>query len=141
MKTQFTTAFFSVCLLLNMAPAFAGNTPSNGSAPRSPKVFSHVLKTNNLRIMSLELKPGEFLDFHASPEQEAYAASDGTLRTVTADGQEKTLHVKAGDRLWMDLTQFQNWNTGENTLKIMLLERPTEVLEKKSNFSFYSLKP
>ncbi|WP_205503019.1 hypothetical protein [Rufibacter psychrotolerans] len=140
MKTRLTSAFFTVCFLLNLAPAFAGTNP-HGSAPRTTKVFKHVLKTNDLRILSLELAPGEFLDFHASPEQEAYAASAGTLRMVTPDGQVKTVKVKPGDRLWTDLTHFKNWNTGEKTLKIMLLEKPADSFEKKSDNSFYTLKP
>ncbi|ALI97957.1 hypothetical protein [Rufibacter tibetensis] len=140
MKTRLTTAILSVCFLLNLAPAFARNTPTN-TAPRTTKVFKQMLKTNNLRILSLELKPGEFLDFHASPEQEAYAASDGIIKIVTADGTEKTVNVREGDRLWMDLTQYKNWNTGEKTLNIMVLEQPRGGVEKKSNISFYTLKP
>ncbi|WP_210486976.1 hypothetical protein [Rufibacter aurantiacus] len=141
MKTKLTSAFFTVCFLFTLVPAFAGNTPANGPTTRTTKVFKHVLKTDNLRILSLELKPGEYLDFHASPEQEAYAATDGTLRMVTSDGQEKIVNVKAGDRLWMDLAQYKNWNTGDKTLKILLLEGQNEVFEKKSNISLYSLKP
>ncbi|WP_207435860.1 cupin domain-containing protein [Sabulibacter ruber] len=140
MKTRLTSAFFSVCFLFSLAPAFAG-TNHNGPSTRSPKVFHHVLKTTDLRIMSLELAPGEFLDFHASPEQEAYAATSGTLRMVTTDGQEKIVNVKAGDRLWMDLTRYKNWNTGTKAMKIMLLEKPADVVEKKSEISLYSLKP
>ncbi|MBC3541502.1 hypothetical protein ACFSC6_15810 [Rufibacter sediminis] len=141
MKTKVTSAILSVCFLFSLVPAFAGTTPAAGPTSRTTKVFKHVLKTDHLRIMSLDLKPGEHLDFHASPEQEAYAGSDGTLRMVTPDGEEKIVNVKAGDRLWTDLTQFKNWNTGEKTIKILLLEQPREVLEKKSTISFYSLKP
>ncbi|GGK67283.1 hypothetical protein ACD591_03120 [Rufibacter glacialis] len=140
MKTRFISAFFTICFLVSLAPAFGGTTPSS-PASRTSKVFKQVLKTDHLRILSLELKPGEFLDFHASPEQEAYAASDGTLKLVTPDGQEKTIAVKTGDRLWTDLTHFKNWNAGEKTLKIMVLEQPRQVEEKKSYFSFLSSKP
>ncbi|RNI31005.1 hypothetical protein [Rufibacter latericius] len=141
MKTKLTSAFFSVCFLFAMVPAFAGTTPANGPTTRSTKVFKHVLKTDHIRILSLELKPGEYLDFHASPEQEAYAATDGTLRMVTSGCEEKIVNVKAGDRLFVDLAQFKNWNVGDKTFKILLLEQPREVVEKKSNFSLYSLKP
>ncbi|WP_192825245.1 hypothetical protein [Rufibacter sp. LB8] len=115
-----------------MTPAFAGGT-TNGPTTRNTKVFEQVLKTDNLRILSLEMAPGEFLDYHATPDQAAYAASEGTLKMVAADGTVTELHVKAGDRLWMDLTNFKNWNTGDKTLKIMLLEQPTEESQKILN--------
>lgn len=120
MRTRFTSALLSVCFMLAVAPAFAGNT--NGPTTRTPKVFQQVVKNDNLRILSLELAPGEFMDFHANPEQEAYAASDGTLKMVTPDGTVKEVRVKTGDRLWLDLTHFKNWNTGSKTLKIVVLE-------------------
>ncbi|QHL87111.1 hypothetical protein GU926_06580 [Nibribacter ruber] len=124
MKMSITTivSCLAVCLSVTVAPAFAGNTPS-GPTTRTTKVFQQVLATENLRILSLELAPGEQLDFHTSPEQEAYAASAGTLRITDADGAQKEVDVKAGDRLWGDLSYFQNVNTGSKTLKIMLLER------------------
>src|SRR5690606_20584317 len=100
----------------------------------SSKVFKQELKTDNLRILSLELAPGEFLDFHATTDQEAYAASAGSIKMVTSDGQEKIVNVKPGDRLWMDLTHFKNWNTGEQTLKIMLIEQRSEDVKKNSKF-------
>jgi quercetin dioxygenase-like cupin family protein len=132
MKTYITTAFIAFSLLFQVAPAMAGNSPAKGTAPAVTKAFQQVLKTNSLRIMTLDLAPGEFLDFHATPDQEAYAASEGTLRVVTSDGQEKMIQVKAGDRLWIDLTHYKNWNAGESSLKIMLLEQPEALLEKKS---------
>jgi quercetin dioxygenase-like cupin family protein len=132
MKTRFTSAIVAVCLTLGMAPTFAGGT-NHGPTTRSTKVFQQVLKTDNLRILSLELAPGEFLDYHATPDQAAYAATEGTLRTVAADGTVSETQVKAGDRLWIDLTNFKNWNTGTKTLKIMLLEQPTEDAQKILN--------
>ncbi|AKQ46103.1 hypothetical protein TH63_11435 [Rufibacter radiotolerans] len=132
MKTLVTTAFFAFSLLFQVAPAVAGNSPVKGTVPAVTKAFQQVLKTNSLRIMTLDLAPGEFLDFHATPDQEAYAASEGTLRVVTPDGQEKVIEVKAGDRLWIDLTHYQNWNAGESSLKIMLLEQPEAILENIS---------
>ena len=128
MKNYLTSALFAVCVLFQAAPAAAGIEPAKGKAPAAAKVFKQVLKTNSLRILTLDLKPGEFLDFHATPDQEAYAASAGTLRTVTPDGQEKIIQVKAGDRLWTDLTHFKNWNEGKSSLKIMLLEQPEPIL-------------
>jgi len=125
MKTKFTSAFFAVCFTFALAPSFAGN--NNGPTTRTTKVFQQVAKNDNVRILTLEMAPGDFLDFHASPDQEAYAASAGTLKIMAPDGTEKEISVKAGDRLWMDLTHFKNWNTGSTTLKIMLLEPSAKV--------------
>ncbi|GAA4316022.1 hypothetical protein [Nibribacter koreensis] len=124
MKTTFTSfvACLALCFGLSVTPSFAGTTPS-GPNTRTTKAFQQVLNTDNLRILSLELAPGEKLEFHASPEQEAYAASAGTLTVLDSDGAQKEITVKAGDRLWSDLTYFQNVNTGTNVLKIVLLER------------------
>ncbi|MFB9864171.1 hypothetical protein [Rufibacter immobilis] len=141
MKKHLTSAILSVCFLFHLAPAFAGNSPASGPASRATKVFQQVLKTDNLRIMSLELAPGEFLDFHATPDQAAYAASEGTLKIVSPDGEVKTIQVKPGDRLWMDLTQYKNWNTGKKPLKIVLLEQPMPLFEKKSEIFSYAVKP
>lgn len=123
MKNRFTFAALSLCFALSFAPAFAGGS---NSPARSTKLFQPVLKTEQLRILSLELAPGEFLDYHATPDQEVYAASAGTLRTITANGKVQEIAVKAGDRLFLDLNRFQNWNTGEQNLKIVLLEHVTE---------------
>ncbi|MFC6997884.1 hypothetical protein [Rufibacter roseus] len=122
MKTRFTSALVAICFMLNVAPSFASNGAANGPTTRTTKVFHQVVKTENVRILSLELAPGEFLDYHSNPEQEAYAASDGTLKMVTPDGSVKEVSVKTGDRLWMDLTHFKNWNTGDKTFKIVVLE-------------------
>jgi hypothetical protein len=124
MKTTLTSfvACLAVCFGLSVTPSMAGTVP-NGTNTRSTKAFQQVLKTDNLRILSLELAPGEQLDFHASPEQEAYAASAGTLTVLDSEGTQKEIKVKAGDRLWSDLPYFQNVNTGSNVLKIVLLER------------------
>ncbi|MBA9075785.1 cupin domain-containing protein [Rufibacter quisquiliarum] len=140
MKTRFTSALLTVCFALGMAPAFAGGN-SNGPASRTTKVFQQVLKTDNLRILSLELAPGEFLDYHATPDQAAYAASEGTLRMMTPDGTEKEIQVKAGDCLFLDLTRFHNWNTGSQTLKIVLLEQSEKNEKIFLNNFFYTLKP
>lgn len=124
MKTSLTSfvACMAVCFGLSVTSAFAGTVP-NGPNTRTTKAFQQVLKTDNLRILSLELAPGEQLEFHASPEQEAYAATAGTLTILDSEGTQKEIKVKAGDRLWSELTNFQNVNTGSNVLKIVLLER------------------
>lgn len=124
MKTRFASVLF-FCLLASASVLASATSARNSTEPlvRKSKVFQQVLKTGAVRILSLELKPGEYLDFHATPEEEVYAATDGTLRMINANGQPQEITVKAGDRLWQEVGQFKNWNTGSKTFKVVILDK------------------
>jgi quercetin dioxygenase-like cupin family protein len=86
------------------------------------KLFQQLLENQQMRILEIELAPGEASTIHSHPDHQAFAATDGTLTVTTADGETKTIAVKAGDAIWQLATTYETVNSGGKGFKAVIVE-------------------
>ena len=104
-------------VLTTAAFSMAGETGNLRS-----KLFEKILENQHMRILEIELAPGETAVIHSHPDHQAFAATDGTLTVTTAEGEVKTIQVKAGDALWQLATKYETVNKGTKGFKAVLVE-------------------
>ncbi|MCC9166108.1 hypothetical protein [Pontibacter harenae] len=117
----FALAFTTSSLGGKHSPSF---TDTNSSA--KAKNFSELLDTGTMRLLEIELKPGEFTDVHMHPEHRAYAVTAGTLLVTTHNGKTEKIHVKPGDLIWKDVATYKTVNSGEKGFRALIYE-PTKA--------------
>ena len=110
-------AALTIVLFASVASFAAGETGNLRT-----KLFQQLLENQHMRILEIELAPGESSTMHSHPDHQAFAATDGTLTITTADGETKTVAVKAGDALWQLATKYETVNTGAKGFKAVIVE-------------------
>ncbi|WP_187261784.1 hypothetical protein [Pontibacter beigongshangensis] len=121
MKKIIIVATLLATTLSVSASSFTGqDTPA--AANDSARKFSQLLDTNFMRLLEIELKPGDFTTVHANPEHLAYAATAATLLITTPDGTTQLIKVKPGDQLWSGVTAYKTVNVGKANFKAVVYE-------------------
>ena len=118
MKVLAKTIAALTLLLFASATSFAIGETGNLRS----KLFQQILENQHMRILEIELAPGENATIHSHPDHQAFAATDGTLTVTTADGETKTVHVKAGDAIWQLATKYETVNNGSKGFKAVIVE-------------------
>ncbi|MFT2008982.1 hypothetical protein ACMA1I_09935 [Pontibacter sp. 13R65] len=119
-KVIVLAAMFAASFSASAASVIGEGTAA--SAPDSPQKFSQLLDTNFMRLLEVELKPGDFTTVHANPEHLSYAATAGTLLVTSPDGNTQLIKVKPGDQLWLGVTNYKTVNVGKSEFKAVVYE-------------------
>ncbi|TXK50737.1 hypothetical protein FVR03_04400 [Pontibacter qinzhouensis] len=118
-KITMVAALLATSLSVSTSAANGQDVPATKNEAQK---FSQLLDTNFMRLLEVDLKPGEFATVHGNPEQLAYAATAGTLLVTTPDGNTQLIKVKAGDQLWSGINSYKTVNVGKVEFKAVVYE-------------------
>jgi beta-alanine degradation protein BauB len=88
-----------------------------------PKGYSVLMKNKNVRVLELNLKPGQNLPMHNHPNDHlVYAMTNTKLRLTNSKGKTSTVNLKQGQIVWLKAESHAVVNIGKTTSHNLVVE-------------------
>jgi quercetin dioxygenase-like cupin family protein len=111
-----------VACLATLALALALPTASaQDLAKTAPKNVKVLLDNDQVRVLELNMAPGESTGVHSHGDNIVYFVTGGTA-TQTTGGETKTLTRKPGEALWSGPVTHDTVNSGKTAVKTVVIE-------------------
>ncbi len=114
MKKLILLAFL---LFSTAAPAFAKDP-----LEVAPNIYKLKFENERVRVMELDIKPGEKIPEHSHPDHFVYILNAGKLRLSYPDGTSKEVEGKAGEVKWIPAETHATENIGGTELSAVVVE-------------------
>ena len=109
-------------MLITLLCACAGTVMAQDMATVAPKTAKVLLDNAQVRVLEVNVKPGEKIGMHSHPGNVVYFVSSGKTKTTLADGKVTETEHKAGETVWSDPVTHSNENSGTTTMKVIVVE-------------------
>jgi beta-alanine degradation protein BauB len=120
MKTMKIT---SMLLLVGLFLTLNTNVYAQDPMTAAPKVYKKILLENEkVRVMEVEIAPGDVVPMHSHPDHVIYALTDGKLEITAKDKAATVAEIKAGEAMFMPAVTHTGKNIGETILKLIVTE-------------------
>ena len=86
------------------------------------KTIALKLENPRVRVLEATLKPGEKENTHSHPPYVIYVIAGGKFRNHAADGTTSNGEFKTGDVIYRDPMTHWAENTGDTTIRLVLVE-------------------
>ncbi len=118
-----TIKMISMALLFGLFMALSTNVRAQDPITVAPNAYKKVILENDkIRVMQVEIAPGDSVPWHSHPDHFVYALTDGKLE-ITDKGKEPVVaEIKAGEAMYLVATTHKAKNIGETTLKMVVTE-------------------
>lgn len=91
-------------------------------AVAAPDVAKVVLDNAQVRVLEVNIKPGQKIPMHSHPGNVLYFVNGGKTKTTLADGKVTETTHKPGDVVWSDPVTHANENVGTTASKVIVVE-------------------
>jgi len=109
--------------LLGLFLTLSANVRAQDPMTAASNVYKKVILENDkVRVMQVELAPGDVAPWHSHPDHFAYALTDGKLEITDKGKSPVVAEIKAGEALFLNATTHMAKNIGETTLKMVVTE-------------------
>jgi len=98
---------FTTLLLVAAATALAQDV-----VKVSPETHRVLLENAQVRVLDVQVKPGEKVGMHSHPAGIPYYLSDARLKITYPDGKTEERDVKAGTAVWSEAVTHAAENIG-----------------------------
>ena len=88
----------------------------------APGKYKKLFENDRVRVLEVNLKPGETIAAHSHPAHVAYAATAGQLTITDASGKPMVADAKVSDVFWFDPVTHSAENTGKTDIKVVVVE-------------------
>jgi quercetin dioxygenase-like cupin family protein len=105
-------------LVLFLTPAVFAQDPTVVAPGKYVKLFEN----DRVRVLEVNMKPGEKIPTHSHPAHVAWVATAGQLTITDASGKPMVADAKASDVFWFDPVTHSAENTGKTDLKVVVVE-------------------
>lgn len=94
---------FAGMLLTTVLSLVAARTaPAQDVVKVSPETHRVILENEQVRVLDVQVKPGEKVGMHSHPAGILYYLTDGKLKVTYPDGKTEEREVKAGTAVWSE---------------------------------------
>ena len=87
-----------------------------------PAHYKVIFNNAQVRILDVQLKPGEKTPMHSHPNLIAYPLTGGTLRSTLPNGKTTTATIRAGQAVWHNAQTHASENIGKTTVHALGIE-------------------
>lgn len=116
-KKNLMSLFILLFLILSM------NIYAQDPVKVAPNVYKKVLLENDrVRVMQVEITPGETVPWHHHPDHTIYALTDGKMEITDKGKAPVTMDIKAGDALYIPSVTHMAKNLGDTTVNLIVTE-------------------
>lgn len=91
-------------------------------AKTAPKNVKVLLDNEHVRVLEIQLAPGEKTGMHSHPSNVLYFMTDAKGKATLSDGTSKVQESKAGEARWSDAVTHDVQNVGTATTKVLQVE-------------------
>lgn len=88
----------------------------------APKIYKVILNNEHVRVIDVQLKPGQRTPTHSHPDYIIYALNGGTARFWNEKGQASTMTMKPGQCVWRNDETHTVQNVGKHTIHVLNIE-------------------
>lgn len=113
---------YAQCVLVALVYAGAGAVMAQDMATVSPGTTKVLIDKADVRVLEVNVKPGEGIPMHSHPENVVYFVTGGKIKTTTSDGKVTETTRKAGEVLWSAPVTHSNENVGTTAEKVIVIE-------------------
>lgn len=107
-------------VFLNGAWAASPSVPP--AAEASPDHYRVLLENNRVRVLVMELNPGEIDEWHHHPDETVYFEKGGTLKIHLPDGTAATNNVPDSGVMWHEAWVHRVENIGTTKVRAIIVE-------------------
>jgi len=97
----------------------------------APDSHTVLLENDQVRVLSVHMKPGQKAPMHSHPHNVAYFLKDAKVKITLPNGKTEERNIKAGSSSWSEATTHEAENIGTTELEEIQIELKSP--EKKSN--------
>jgi hypothetical protein len=110
-------------LLPALVLVFAVHTATAQDAIRvAPKNYKVLLDNNRVRVLDLQLKPGEKIGMHSRPAAVSYYLEDCQIKVIYPDRKTTQLNRRAGQTFWGEPGVSAAENVGRTNVHAIVVE-------------------
>jgi beta-alanine degradation protein BauB len=81
-----------------------------------------IFENEHVRVLAVDIKPGQIAPMHSHPENVSYFLTDGKLKITLPSGKSMDRSVKAGTAGWSDATTHEAQNIGPTDFQQVQVE-------------------
>lgn len=97
----------------------------------APNNYKRVILDNeNVRVLEVEIAPGETVPWHKHPNHVGYALTDAKLEITDKGKAPVVAELKAGDALYIPAVVHMAKNIGGTTARIIVTEIKPKMAKK-----------
>lgn len=98
----------------------------------APDVYRVILENDQVRVLSVTMKPGGKSPMHSHPANIVYTLNASKVKFTTPDGKSVDVDLKAGNCIWNEAQTHASENIGTTTVRALVIElrRPSSPLAK-----------
>ncbi|TGD59811.1 cupin domain-containing protein [Flavobacterium humi] len=102
----------------------------------APSIYKRVvLENENVRVLELEIAPGEIVPWHSHPNHVAYALTDAKLEITDKGKAPVVADIKAGEAMYIPAVTHMAKNLGTAPAKIIV----TEIRNNKKKMNAHAV--
>lgn len=118
-----TNKLFSMSFLFGVMFLSGNSLYAQDPVVVAPDVYKKVvLENENVRVIQIELAPGESTPWHSHPNHVAYALTDGKIEITDKGKAPVAMDIKAGDALYIPAVTHMAKNLGTSPIKMVVTE-------------------
>ena len=95
---------------------------NNDAVSIAPHLHKIVSENNKVRILDVEVKPGDHADLHSHPDNVIIVIQGGTLSMSFKDGSTKEVVLESGSTFFSPSNEHIVDNKGDETIKVIQVE-------------------
>lgn len=111
--------------IIFLSVSWAGSPSFPTAIEASPDIYKILLKNDHVRVLVMELNPGEMDEWHHHPDETVYFEKGGKLKIHLQDGTAITNDVPDGGIMWHDAWAHQVENVGKTRVRAIIVENIT----------------
>ncbi len=81
-----------------------------------------LLENDQVRVLKVDVKPGQKVPMHSHPHNVAYFLTDGKVKITLPDGRTEERNIKAGTSSWSEATTHAAENIGPSDFQEIQIE-------------------
>jgi beta-alanine degradation protein BauB len=101
-------------ILIATSAVYAATRPAPSQDAIKVAGDSHhvIFENEHVRVLAVDMKPGQIAPMHSHPENVSYFLTDGKLKITLPDGKSMERNPKAGTAGWSDAVTHEAQNIG-----------------------------
>ena len=114
----------AVAALLSVSALYAATRPVPSQDVIKVAGDSHrvIFENEHVRVLAVDLKPGQVAPMHSHPDNVSYFLTDGKLKITLPGGKAMERNPKAGAAAWSDATTHEAQNIGATEFQQIQIE-------------------
>ncbi len=104
-----------------------GNISAPPAAEASPDIYKVLLENEHVRVLVMDMPPGQIDEWHNHPDETVYFEKGGTLKIYLPDGSAEVKEVPDGGIMWHEAWVHRVENVGDTLVRAIIVENMTST--------------